>query len=95
MKTIALVTLLACVGCSHFATTQKDLNYEAGQPTREITTKASAYTFWDSKSALANFKASQTDKTQSASVGSLNQEASGTNTAATLKALADLLNAVK
>lgn len=95
MKRLALASLLALTGCSHFTTTQKDLNYEQGQPVRQITTKASAYTFFESKSALANFKASQTDKTQGASVGTLNQESGGTNTAATLKALADLLNAVK
>lgn len=91
---LALVAM-TFTGCSHFTTTQKDLNYENGVPLREITTKASAFTFWDSRSALANFKASQTDKTQGASVGSLNQESSGTNTAATIKALVDLLNAVK
>jgi len=94
-KLIALIAVATLTGCSHFTTTQKDLNYEAGQPIRQITTKASAYTFFESKSALANFKASQTDKTQGASVGSLNQESGGTNTAVTVNALVNLLNAVK
>jgi len=66
-------------GCAHFSTTQTDISYENGQPTRQITTRAQANTFFDSKSALAQFKATQTDKTQSASVGSLTQEANGSN----------------
>jgi hypothetical protein len=40
---------------------------------------ATATTLFESKSALANFKATQTDKTQSASVGSLEQQASVSN----------------
>jgi len=83
-------------GCARFTTTQTDLSYDekSGNPLRSITTRASAATWWDSQSALGNFKATQTDKTQSATVGSLNQSSTN-NTAATLKALADLLNAVK
>ena len=83
-------------GCARFTTTQTDLSYDdqSGLPLRTITTRVKAVTFWDSTSALANFKASQTDKTQSATVGSLNQSSTN-NTAATLNALADLLNAVK
>lgn len=95
MKNLALLTVLLLCGCGHFTTTQRDLNYENGEPVRLITTKASAFTFWESKSALANFKANQTDKTQSATVGSLTQEAGGTNSAATIRALVDLLNAVQ
>lgn len=95
MKKLLLVALLSLTGCSHFTTTQKDLNYENGIPLREITTRASAFTLFESKSSLANFKASQTDKTQGASVGSLQQDIGGTNTAATVRALVDLLNALK
>ena len=83
MKTlIALATLIALTGCARFKTIQTDTSYEQGKPVRSITTKATSTTFFDSKSALASFKASQTDKTQSASVGSLNQETSGTNATA-------------
>jgi hypothetical protein len=68
--------------CSRFATHQTDTSYDAqGNKTRTVQTHAAASTLLDSKSALANFKANQTDKTQSASVGSLTQESSGTNAA--------------
>jgi hypothetical protein len=69
-------------GCARFTTTQTDTreNAKTGEKTT-IVTKAASTTFFDSKSALTAFKASQTDKTQGASVGSLNQESSGTNAA--------------
>ncbi len=59
-----------------------------------MTTTARAVTFFDSKSELSKFKALQTDKTQSAAVGSLSQEASGTNAVALLKAMAELAAAL-
>jgi len=92
------LTLLAasflCAGCvARFTTKQTDerTTDEWGNPSTTITTKATAWTWGDSKSALANFKATQTEKSQGASVGSLTQESSGTNTASTLRALDDLL----
>ena len=57
------------------------MSYEKGQPVRQITTKATSTTFFSAKSDLAKFKASQTDKTQSATVGSLGQEGGQTNAA--------------
>lgn len=89
--------LLCCwmfTGCAQFSTKQTDTSYEDGKPTRTITTQAKATTIWESKSALANFKASQTDKTQSATVGSLNQDSGGTNTAATVNAVTELLRTI-
>jgi hypothetical protein len=74
-----LCALLSLAGCSTFVTTQTDLSTNPDGTQRTITTKAKATTFWDSGSALANFKASQTDKTQSATVGSLNQFSTATN----------------
>ncbi len=71
--------LLALTGCARFTTTQTDMSYEDGQPARQITTKATAWTFGTAKSSLAQFKATQTDKTQGASVGALAQESSATN----------------
>lgn len=71
--------LIPLAGCAHFDTTQIDESYEKGQLVRRITTKASACTFVEGKSQLSNFKANQTDKTQSATVGSLNQDAGATN----------------
>ena len=95
---LASPTLLAlaiglALGCARFSTKQQDLRYgETGKPATAITTKASSYTLFSSKSALANFKASQTEKTQGATVGSLNQQGA-TNTVEVLKALAEILAA--
>jgi hypothetical protein len=61
--------------------------------TRTVTTRASAYTLFSAKSSLATWKASQTDKTQGASVGGLEMQGA-TNTAATIQALANLLQAL-
>jgi len=81
MKTIAiLICAVAISGCARFQTSQTDESYEGGKVVRRVTTKASAYTLIESKSQLSNFKANQTDKTQSATVGSLSQESSATNT---------------
>lgn len=78
------LVLLPIVGCARFGTTQTDNSYdpETGKLIRSITTKAASHTFFESKSALAKWKASQTDKTQGAEVGGLSQDAGpGTNTA--------------
>lgn len=88
MRTLLSIPLaLVLAGCSSFSTTQTDVSYDKGLPLRTITTKAKARTFFDAKSALTNFKASQTDKNQGASVGSLNQEASGTNAIGLIEAV--------
>ena len=77
---MAVAGVVLATGCARFNTTQTDLSYEQGEPSREITTRATASTFFAGKSALASWKASQTDKTQGASVGSLVQESNaGTN----------------
>lgn len=88
----ALVLLILCQGCARFNTTQTDLSYEPNGTKREITTRATAYTFVAGKSALSNWKASQTDKSQGASVGGLTQESDATET---LKAVAEILKAAK
>lgn len=98
-----LLLALSAAGCSTFTTEQKDKSYAqitngttvASVPLREVSTTAKARTFWDSKSALANFKATQTDKSQNATVGSLNQEASSTNLTSQLDALARILQALR
>lgn len=94
---IIVVVLLAfaSVGCARFTTTQSDTSYEKGLPVRTISTRATATTWFESKSALANFKASQTDKTQGASVGSLSQETNGTNAASTLREFRLLLETLR
>ena len=92
--TLGALTCLSLLagGCSAFTTTQVDLTRPNGG--KLIATRARAITFFDSKSELSKFKATQTDKTQSAAVGSLNQEASGTNAVQFLEALAKLAAAV-
>lgn len=90
-RTIVAVMCVALCSCAHFTTKQTDERMEDG--TTKITTKASAYTLFSSSSQLANFKATQTEKTQGAEVGSLNQQG-GTNTVATLEALARLVGAL-
>lgn len=82
--------LIVFPGCAQFTTTQTDVS-----PERTITTKATAWTFATSRSALANFKASQTDKTQSATVGALTQESSTTNLAANLDAMTRFIHALR
>ena len=73
--TMALI-VLALSGCAQFRTDQTDESTTSpeGIETRKVTTRATARTFAAGKQALSNWKASQTDKTQGASVGSVNQE---------------------
>jgi hypothetical protein len=76
MKQLTAISLaLLLCGCARFSTKQTDerTNEQTGEKTK-VTTKASATTFAASKSALAQWKASQTDKQQGAEVGSLEQE---------------------
>lgn len=77
---ISTAWLVLAAGCARFSTKQTDTSYEKGEPNRSITTEAKATTFFAGKSALASWKASQTDKTQGASVGNLAVESNaGTN----------------
>lgn len=82
MKTTILIVALLLCGCARFSTKQTDVSYENGntnKPTRAVTTKAYAYTFFSGRSALTTWKATQTDKSQGASVGGLVQEGGQTN----------------
>lgn len=74
-----LILCVVLTGCGHFSTKQIDRSYEKGQLVREIITQASATTVIESKSELAKFKATQTDKSQSAIVGGFNLETNATN----------------
>lgn len=83
------------VGCGSFSTTQHDRSYSPdGKPIREISTRVTARTFFDAKSSLAKFKAMQTDKTQSAVVGSLDTSTSGTNAIKALELMKDIVVAL-
>ena len=89
---LACFGLALCSGCARFSTVQVDRTYGTnGEPARVIETRAGAYTLWAGDSALANWQATQTDKTQSAKVGTLNQrtEVLNTNSAAVVKAIGE------
>ena len=97
-KLIPLALLLTLVvGCARFQTKQTDVSYDTeGNKTREITTKATAYTLVQSRSELANWEANQDDGSQGAKVGSLNQESSaGTNVVQALDSILKIIEAVK
>lgn len=98
MKQLTFATLLlvlAASGCARFSTKQTDSRYEQGQLATAVTTKATAWTFGTSKSALTNFKAKQSESSQSADVGSLEQSSSGTNVVAALQAISTIVQSVK
>jgi len=88
----AALALFACAGCARCSKVQAGESYQYGKIARQITTHATATTCVASKTALAQWKASQTDKTQGASVGALSQESAG---AETIKAVTELLKAAK
>jgi hypothetical protein len=88
------VTCFICLcfiltGCARFTTVQTDerINEKTGEKTK-ITTRASSSTFFDSKSNLAKWKATQNEKSQGAEVGGLSQEASGSNVVSLAEAIA-------
>lgn len=83
--TVALLALLS-FGCARFSTIQTDTRYdEAGNKATTITTKAQAWTFFQADSKLANWKAEQSEGSQGAEVGNLEQSSSGTNITQTIK----------
>jgi hypothetical protein len=95
LMALSLGASVAFTGCARFSTVQTDTSYdEHDKVIRKITTRAKAGTLFTARSALANFKASQTDKTQGASVGSLTQETSGTNSVAALRELRGIIEAL-
>lgn len=86
---------LAFTGCARFSTNQVENRLgDDGKLTGTIRTKVAAWTFFDSKSNLGQFEAMQTAATQRARVGSLAQEANGTNAVAMLNALANIAAAL-
>lgn len=79
---MAAVVAVAClalgVGCANFTTVQTDRRFDAeGKVTTEVSTRASARTFFAGKSALANWKATQSEESQGAEVGGLDQQVEG------------------
>lgn len=80
LRLLSLISLAAALtSCARFSTKQTDLSYEKGKPVRAITTKATGHSFFAAKASLATWKASQTDKTQGATVGNLSLESNATS----------------
>jgi hypothetical protein len=92
-NTLAIIVIaLLAVGCARFSTTQTEVR---NGETTTITTKAQAWTFIQSKSSLANWKATQSEGNQGAEVGSLDQESDPTVMLDSLKELNQLITNVK
>jgi len=83
------IAILLC-GCARFHTKQTDVTSGTNTTT---TTEVSATTFWSAKSDLAKFRAFQSAKSQSATVGELSMSATN-NAVEMLNALANILNAM-
>lgn len=80
MKKLATaVVAIALCSCARFQSRQDDISYEKGLPLRTITTRTSSTTFFASKSDLARYKATTSDKIQSLGIGSLNLESPTNN----------------
>ena len=84
------------VGCSTYVTTQSRVEFDpkSGVKIAELTTTVKSRALFDSKSELSKSTVSQSDKTQSSKVGSLVNEASGTNAVAVLNALQGIVNSL-
>ena len=78
-KNLLFVISLAAlaVGCARFNSTVTERTGKDG--ITERVTRVSAGTLLDSKSELSKLSSGQTDKSQKVSLGSLNQESSGSN----------------
>lgn len=92
---VPVLAVSVMAGCARFKTTQVDERKNPNGESTTISTTVSASTLWTSRSQLANFKAAQTEKSQGASVGSLSQESSGTNTVRALEAINDILGKIR
>jgi hypothetical protein len=95
MRRIAFIAAFALAGCARFKTTQIDERKAPDGQITKVSTTVSASTLFTSRSQLANFKASQTEKSQGASVGALTQESSGTNAVRALEALDSILGKIR
>jgi len=84
-KLLPLIAAALFAGCATYTTKQSDVS-----PERSITTEVTVRTFWDSNSQLANSAATQTDKSQSAKLGTLNQTSTSTNITEQLEILLKL-----
>lgn len=97
---IKLTPLLAAVclavGCAHFKTRQVNNTYDpkTGNLLTKTTTTAGASTVFDANSTLAKFHAMQSDKTQAATVGGLDQASTSAGVVAIINAAATAAGAL-
>jgi len=90
-KLLLVLCLLALASCAQFSTKQSDISYGTnGLPIRAITTEVKVTDFADSNSSLTKSKALNTDKSQSAELGNLNQSATSSNVVAALALAAQI-----
>lgn len=100
MKKLSLLLGGLLVGCATNVHKQTDESYEINsegkaQAVRKVTTSSKTRTFFDSDSKLTDLKATQTDKSQSISIGSLDSNASGTNVVQGLQSLENILKMIQ
>lgn len=83
-----IVSLCLLTGCATFSTVQTDENTASDGAQTLVSTRVNARSFFAANSSLSGWKASQSAKTQGASIGSLvvNSDA-GTNVAAIAAAI--------
>ncbi len=80
-----LILCLLFTGCTHFVIDQTERD-SAGILRH---TRTTGTTFFDSKSELSKLRASTSDKTQSTSIGALNQDASSTGAVQVLRIIVE------
>jgi hypothetical protein len=92
--TLALLFLLVPMGllfggCGSFRNVQEDrsvvINPDGTREERNIVSRQSSRSFFDSKASLRGFSVSQTDKSQSTQLRGLDQQTSGTGAVQVLK----------
>jgi hypothetical protein len=96
MKTIHAVILAALLftGCASFKTDQRDIRTNPDGSKTEITTTAKSSTLFSAKSNLTKWNAKQTEGSQGAEVGGLQQQG-GTNSVEALKAIDSILGKIR
>ena len=92
---ISALALSLLTGCAALNTTQTNVTYSTnGVPQSSVTTKASAFSLFDSNNQVLKYHASQnTTNGQSVYVGGLDQSSSGTNAVAVLQLVTQLVGA--
>ena len=90
MKSCLLALVVGLTGCTTFRVVQTDTSPDE----RIIRSEISATAWFTSAQNIAKIKALQTDKTQSFGTEAIGQQGA-TNTAAILKAVADLITVIQ